>query len=177
MKRLLLLLLISPILTFAQKKVENEFGKIVNDTLFLNNGAKFIVGEKVKLGYGVNSRKEFEFIYTSPLGLAGKVNLGNTWAGHSFVIKGFKNMGMKKTGHKFYLILGGGNITNYWCDVVPAIDHKEIVVAGINDKDGDYGGSETSIADELKKLKNLLDDGAITNDEYESQKKKLLDKN
>lgn len=36
--------------------------------------------------------------------------------------------------------------------------------------------SETkgSVADELKKLKNLLDSGAITQEEYDAQKKKLL---
>jgi hypothetical protein len=31
------------------------------------------------------------------------------------------------------------------------------------------------VADEIEKLKKLLDSGAITKDEYESQKKKLLD--
>jgi hypothetical protein len=35
---------------------------------------------------------------------------------------------------------------------------------------------QTSVADELKKLKALLDDGTLTQEEYDAQKKKLLEK-
>ena len=38
------------------------------------------------------------------------------------------------------------------------------------------GNSEISVADELKKLKDLMDDGILTNQEFEDQKKKLLNK-
>jgi len=34
--------------------------------------------------------------------------------------------------------------------------------------------SETSVADEIKKFKDLLDSGAITEEEFENTKKKLL---
>jgi hypothetical protein len=34
--------------------------------------------------------------------------------------------------------------------------------------------AESSIADEIKKLKEILDEGAITQEEYDAQKKKLL---
>ena len=34
-----------------------------------------------------------------------------------------------------------------------------------------------SIADEILKLKKLLDDGVLTKEEFETQKKKILEKN
>jgi len=36
------------------------------------------------------------------------------------------------------------------------------------------GGGETSVADELKKFKGLLDDGIISQEEFDEQKKKLM---
>lgn len=36
------------------------------------------------------------------------------------------------------------------------------------------GGGQTSVADELKKMKGLLDDGIISQEEFDEQKKKLM---
>jgi hypothetical protein len=158
----------------------NDFGRLSGDTLILNNGAKFIEGEKIHTGVGSNGSKGFEFIYTSPMSISGIIKLGSGWSNSTMVIKGFKNYGRKKTGYKFYIILGGGNIVNYWCDITPAIDNGEVIVEGVNDKatlnKKNSSGSEISVADELAKLKKLYDDGTLTKDEYETQKKKLLDK-
>ncbi|MBD2705507.1 SHOCT domain-containing protein [Spirosoma sp. BT702] len=63
-------------------------------------------------------------------------------------------------------------------EIIPAIEFGE--VTAINDepvgpvKQESKPATTASVADELLKLKQLLDAGAITKDEYESQKKKLL---
>ena len=87
--------------------------------------------------------------------------------------------GSKKQGKKFYIVLGGGNIANYWCDIVPAMEQKEVIVKGINDpsspaNSGAAAATTPSLADELKKLKDLHDAKALTDKEYEAAKKKLL---
>lgn len=158
---------------------ENEDGKIVKDTLLLKSGAKFAIGEKIQLGYGSNASKGFEFIYVSPYSWAGAgQKLPSNWAKLTLVIKKFEFAGSKKQGKKFYIVLGGGNIANYWCDIVPAMEQKEVIVKGINDaavsNTTAAPASTPSLADELKKLKDLHDAKAITDKEYEAAKKKLL---
>lgn len=177
MKRLLLIVafLALSIRGFCQ---ENDFGKIVKDTLLLNNGAKFIVGQKLKLGYGSSANKNFEFIHLSPWSLAGPEKLKSQWANYEMTIKGFKLEGTKKTGKNFIIVLGGGNLSPYWCEVEAAMDNGEVIVEGVNDKKtlsrAAAPAAYSSPADELKKLKGLLDAGAITQGEYDSTKKKIL---
>lgn len=173
-----LITIISVFNVFAQ---QNDEGKVINDTLFLNNGAKFVKGEKVQLGYGSNAFKDFEFVYLSPLSIAGKQKLPSSWGNKTMVIKRFELWGTKRTGKQFYLILGGGNLSPYWADIKSAMDNGEIIVMGINDKEtisrkNSPAAAPASIADEITKLKKLYDDGTLTKEEYEAQKKKLLDK-
>lgn len=172
MKRIAFLLLL-PIYLFSQ---QNEQGRIDHDTLFLANGAKFVVGDKVHLGYGSNSHKGFEFIHLSPWSIAGPQPLGPTWANHEMTIKKFNFEGTKKQGKIFYLILAGGNLSPYWCEITAAMDNGEIVVAGVNDKKtlAAAGAPKVDVADELAKLNKLFKDSILTKEEYEIQKKKLL---
>jgi len=157
---------------FAQESPE---GRIVKDTLFLTSGAKFVIGDKVKLGYGSNPRKDFQFITLSPWSIAGPVPLGSAWNGLNMTVKDFKFEGTKRQGKKFYLVMKGGNLSPYWADIVAAVEQKEIVVPGVNDKSaGQAIGSATSLADELAKLKKLYNDSTLTKDEYEAAKKKLI---
>jgi len=88
-------------------------------------------------------------------------------------VKDFKFEGTKHQGKKFYL--KGGNLSPYWADVVAAVEQKEIVVPGVNDKSaGQVTASVTSLADELAKLKKLYTDSTLTKEEYEAAKKKLI---
>lgn len=70
---------------------------------------------------------------------------------------------------------------NYLADIEMGIESEEIVA--INSRT--FGKAQTasvttapasSKADELKKLKELLDSGALTQKEYDAEKKKILDK-
>lgn len=174
MKKVLAIILFSPLLCLGQ---ENEKGKLSGDTLSLKNGAKFYVGQKMKIGFGAGANKNFEFIYLSPWSIAGPQKLGSAWANHEMLIKSFKFEGTKKTGKSFYIVLGGGNLSPYWCEIASAMETGEVVVAGVNDRQTLAGpAATTSPADELKKLKDLYDSGALTKDEYDSAKKKVIAK-
>ncbi len=166
MKTLLLFLLL-PVLCKAQKNLDS-------DTLKLTSGYQFVKGDDLNLGVGSNaSTKGFNFIYTSPVSMmASKIELGAGWAGMKMKIDGFKLYHGKKTGDKYYIVLRGGNIVKYWCDIEPAIQAKEVIVTGNEDRPTPSG----SVADKLKKLKDLLDSGALTQDEYDAAKKKLIEK-
>lgn len=162
-------------------KNKNDYAYTIGDTLFMNDGNRFVVGENLKLGYGSNPRKDFQFINISPASwatiMAGPkiVSLGSGWANLEMTIKDFKLWGTKKQGKKWYIILGGGNIANYACEIREALDFGEVRTA-LNDskKQNNTNNSDLSIADELKKLKELLDSGIITQEEFDAQKAKLL---
>jgi hypothetical protein len=175
MKKAVLLFTTAVITLYAQsQEKEFQFGKLTKDTLFLKNGAKFGIGQKVQLGYGSTANKDFEFVHLSPWSIAGPLKLGSGWANMTMVVKEFKTYQSKKLGEKVYLVLKGGNLSPYWCDIIAAIDQKEVIVDGINNAKTEVK-SQLSLADELKKLKDLYDSGAITKEEYEAAKKKLLE--
>lgn len=53
---------------------------------------------------------------------------------------------------------------------------SEFLRMKINEPKATPASATTSLADELKKLKDLLDAGALTQEEYDAAKKKLLEK-
>ncbi len=151
--------------------------RISHDTLYLANGLTFVVGDDLHFGLGSNAAtKGFNFVYTSPMSLSGQLFLDAGWAGRKMKIKNFKKLGTRRTGDKFYIILGGGNIVNYWCEIDQALSQGEVVDDRIQ-KDPTpvvTVNQPTSVADEIAKLKKLYDDGVLTKEEFEAQKKKLL---
>lgn len=112
-----------PLFSFAQIHIEK-------DTLFINDSVKIVKGQSITLGEGSNMEsRDFNFIYTKPSLLdTHPLKLGATWYGRRMLVKDIKVYKSKRTGDKYYLILGGGNIVNYMCDIVPAIKMKEIVL-------------------------------------------------
>lgn len=166
-------LLLCFILSFS---IISAFGQQLDDTSYTaRNGMKFIIGEDLKLGQGSNFNKDFVFIYTNPNSLAGQIFLISGFAGYSFRIKDIKTFGSQRIGEKVFLVCKSGGPMNYWVDVESAIQSGEIFVPD-KFQDKKVIKNETGIADELRKLKGLFDEGILTKEEYEAQKKKLLEK-
>ncbi|MGZ3820985.1 MAG: SHOCT domain-containing protein, partial [Mucilaginibacter sp.] len=69
---------------------------------------------------------------------------------------------------------GGGNITNYTLTIDDAIQACEVVPCANNTPTTTVIQQSDDKFDKLKKLKALLDSGAISQSEYNEQKKKLL---
>lgn len=174
---------------------DSTLPKIVNDTLFTTSGYKIVEGQEIKIGTGAMPDGDFKFIrrnsaslfnYTSNNGYQNQANAANAFprsqAGLKYKIKSVEKRGNKKRGYVYYAKIGAGLI-NYEIDVENAISSGEL-----NVPDDFKPKSKTtavvvevkqqvSIADELIKLKKLYDDGVLTKEEYEAQKKKLLEKN
>lgn len=179
MKKLLTYLLVLPLYAGAQ----TELPTIVDDTLITTSGFRAVAGTDIKLGVGTLPNGDFKYITESSLSIMSLNEpsrrppaLGRKLSGHLFRIKKFRKEGSKKRGFTYYLILGGGNLVNYECDVENAIASGELVVPEEFRPKLSQGDPTTSPADELKKLKGLLDAGAITQNEYDSAKKKILAK-
>ena len=138
-----------------------------------SNGVTYKPGDFVELGMGSGHNGSFVFITMGGWAAAnGNVSgIGSGYA-HGRVdikkIKAYKQKGKEV----IYFTVGGGNISNYnlkieaaieACEVLPCENEKEVSV------DNSY--------DELIKLKSLLDQGIITQEEFDREKAEILDKN
>ena len=147
-----------------------------------SNGITYHIGDTIKLGRGSATNGDFRFLqmggwaavagYNSNAG-SSQFNIGKSYSGLNVILRKIKEQRFKGAT-KITFVVGGGNITNYnlmiedaiaTCEIADCIEKVQKVEI-IN---------QSSRLDELKKLKELLDAGAITKDEYEVEKRKLLD--
>jgi hypothetical protein len=137
-------------------------------------------GDTVKLGLGSAPNGTFLYLQMGGWGAImnydsnkgpNQLNIGRGYANTAVIIKKIKS-GRISGVEKHWFVVGGGNITNYnlfideaiqACEVVPCQPPNTMEQRPAEDK-----------FDKLKKLKALLDDGAITQAEYDDQKKKIL---
>ena len=116
-------------------------------------------------------------------------------SGREFVITNLKASGSKKVGYTFLPVIAEpiGNSDKlklgqerYYIDYENAVNSGELIYAGkqtvgknptsVEVKVVQEGSKSISIPDELAKLKKLYDSGALSKEEYDVAKKKLLDK-
>ncbi len=137
-----------------------------------SNGITYHVKDTVKLGRGSNPNGSFNYLQLggwSAVISGGYSNIGKGYANTGVTIKSIKT-GKMKGIEVTYFIVGGGNISNYMLQIEQAIQTCEVIPCTAQ--------NNTNIVpdkfDQLKKLKALFDSGAITQAEYDEQKKKLL---
>lgn len=97
-----------------------------SDSVVASNGVTYKKGQDITLGTGSAADKSFVYVYTAP-GFTESIKLPPVWADLKMRIKGVRYIGSKKRGFKAILILGGGNIVNYWMDLEPAIRSGELL--------------------------------------------------
>lgn len=166
------------------------------DTVWLSDAVRFIVGHDVRVGSGSTDDGSFKYIrissaswthFSSSDGANSRaaneaISLPVTFSGLKMHIKKLRVVGNKKRGYVIYLVLGGGTLTNYECDIVQAVKYGEIDCKNCESMRKSKINTTTiinngqSTADELAKLKKLKDDGVLTEDEFQIQKAKLLSK-
>lgn len=196
MKKILILL---PALLFITKSYSQEsdstFPRVVKDTLFTTSGYKIIVGQDISLGTGSTPDGDFKFVRRNSSGFGtmmvmtnnngynkSELSLPRNMAGHKGKVVKIVTRGNKKIGKTYepLITLGSGR---WEIDVDNAIATGEIVVPDEFKPKPKVATTivevktQISVADELTKLKKLLDDGVLTQEEYDAQKKKLLEKN
>ena len=141
-------------------------------------------GDTLQLGRGSMPDKRFAFVYESLTSFTSSANgqknyLTSAMAGQRVFLKELFEYGTKRTGYTMIAKVGTGNIVNYWVEIENALESGELSMPtqfkGNSQAPGSSSGTG-SVADELKKLKELLDAGALTQAEFDAQKKKLLNR-
>jgi hypothetical protein len=203
MKKLLLpLFLMCTVFVSAQEPDRPEYAVMKGTELttyvqkngyVTTSGFTVKAGDELILGKGTLPNKFFAFIYQSPVGYftetsldaSNRKSLISTFAGKKVKVKRLQSYGTRRTGFNVVAVVGAGDIVNYWIELDQAIDAGEIVVPepyasklDINKKNAPVviQQNSVSVADEIKKLKDLYDSGVLTKDEYDKEKKKLLAK-
>lgn len=144
------------------------------------NGLTYTIGDTVKLGRGSAPNGSFNYMQMSGIGalLAHKqqrsdqLNIDKTFANTATVIKKMKSVQINGIQKVTFVVDGNGPVNFNLaiddaiqaCEVIPCKDQATIPTAN----------TATGVADEIAKLKKLLDSGALTQAEYDAQKKKLL---
>ena len=135
-----------------------------------SNGKLYEIGDKIKLSRGSGQNGNFVYLTLGGLGLRGlSTQLDHTYTGSTCTLKKIKTT--KDT--RIIFIVGNGGLSNFELSIEDAIVTCEIVDCKKDLPPATIVNTPSKF-DELKKLKELLDAGAITEQEYESEKEKLL---
>jgi hypothetical protein len=152
-----------------------------------SNGITYKPGDTIILGRGSNANGDFRYLilggFAQSLYALGDeivrsetLQIGSMYSGLGVVIKKIKTVKLKGIS-KVYFVVGGGNITNYWLYIEDAIATCEVRDCKEPEKTQSIQViNQSDKFDQLKKLKDLLDSGILTEEEYQIEKKKLLDK-
>ena len=179
--------------SIANYQLNNSYPKLVNDSLVTSTGYKVGEGQFVKFGLGTMPDGSFKFVRISSKSVwsySGGANSNNLntanalppmFRGSTAEVHSIEKRGSRKFGYVRVLLLKIGAIQRYECDLENAVLSGEIEVAEeFKPKTKQQvivvEQKQTSVADELVKIKKLYDDGILTKEEYEAAKKKLLEK-
>lgn len=130
-----------------------------------SNGVTYRLGDNIKMGRG--SGNNGDFVYLRMGGLNAQEVLHRNHSGRGVTLKKIKtvNIGGQE---KIVFTVGGGNIVNYYLHIEDAIAMCEVEACN---------HPSTEVPDKfqkLKELKELLDSGGVTQEEYDKEKQKIL---
>ena len=180
MKNLILILLL-PIAAGAQVRFEN-------DTLYSSSGFKIYKGLELNIGAGSTPDGDFKFIRRNSTGFGAvmattnnnaynkdQFSLQRSYAGHKGPVVKIVQRGTKKTGYVYEPLISLVGGVRYEIDVDNAIASGELNVPDEFKTHSNQAVATTlSIPEQLEKLNKLYKDSVLTKEEYEAQKKKIL---
>ena len=143
-----------------------------------SNGRTYHVGDTLKIGMGSTADGNFKYIQVTPPPFFPPRPNGNGMSARkdfsmsSAVIRKIKTASQITGSDKVVFTVKAGGIGTYDVWIAEAIAACEVTPC--SSSTGNTASTGGSVADELLKLKKLLDSGAITQAEFNAQKKKLL---
>jgi hypothetical protein len=135
-------------------------------------GTTIHVGDTLRFGRGQREDGGFKYAIIPPNILTAEGSpLPVSWSNKKAVVKDIKDLTSKKGLNRIILVVFKAGVYNARLDADAAEDSGELVTKFNQKKATPTSGG---VADELIKLKSLLDAGTITQAEFDAQKAKLL---
>ncbi len=178
MKKIILLFVLFSCIGYAQ---ENSFdGK----TLSLKDGGSITIDEDLKIGKGTKDNGSFRYIEVNSGSMMRSYvqdadAMSSSYNDLKAKIIRIEERGNKRSGKKWYAVIGVGGTRRYQVDIENALVAGEIIVEGSFLGKNNGGVSENNSylkADELIKIKSLKDEGIITEEEFNKLKAEILSK-
>lgn len=173
MNKLLLTLLLFPLLSTAQKTVP----RFENDTLYTTSGFKIYKGQTLRFGKGSYKNRYYRFINIKSGAMDRQLPTSTMF------VKEVKNFGISVFYNGYIDITGTITFkdgTKSYLDIHVAFDRaiendpKLISELAVPDEFRNKPGGNKS--DEIMKLYKQYAEGDLTEEEYEEQKKKILER-
>lgn len=143
------------------------------DSYTASNGVTYTEGDTIKLGLG--SGLNGQFVHLKIGGWAvfagAESTVGTGYSNTGVVLKKIKHKKIKGVKKPVFTV-GAGDITNYRLDIESAIQTCEVIPCNSSKKVVKV--EKTGKYDKLAKIKKLLDQGILTQEEYEIEKDKIL---
>lgn len=152
-----------------------------------SNGITYKIGDTIRLKKGAYNKGKFiafdTFGYASVLTTSKQYRLPAKFQGRTAIIKTIENIVDLENNKKIarFRVKINGAMGKITLDIELAILHCEIenckrVESTTEESVTNKETSVTDKYDQLKKLKELLDEGILTEEEFLAEKKKILDK-
>ena len=142
-----------------------------------SNGITYQEGDTIKLSRGSAPNGDFLYIQAGSLGMSmnsDRENLTRSFSGSNAVVK--KVMSYRHNGADIvYLVVGVGLVTHYWLFIENAIATCEIPPCGNSSSAGTVQAPDKY--DQLKKAKELLDQGILTRTSMKRKKQNFFPNN
>lgn len=184
MKRLFILLLLLSTITYAQERpdydqlTKSEIEQhLLQEGYVSQTGWVLREGQELTLGSGTMPNKYFAFIYETPGNRndPDRQRLTSFSNGKKAIVKSLLVKGTRRAGYQIIARIGVGTLTNYWVELDNAIESGEVAVPEpYASRLKTSAVPSYSVADEIRKLKTLMDEGVLSREEFETQKRKLL---
>ena len=126
----------------------------------------YTIGEEITIGEPSGKLGTYKYITTAMQIAAGGAGLTSHQVGKKTIIKNLKLTGMKKSGFAVQVVANMAGIGLMYIDFENAIASGEIVGLGM---------TSDKALEELKKAKDKLDLGIITQEEYDKIKAELME--
>ena len=162
------LLLFSGVLALGSLSAKAQIpGRVLPDGYISKAGTPVHKGDSIHFALGQREDGSFKYAEITPnLMLPSGMSLSKSWANHAAVVKEVRGLGSTH----IVVFKAGAYAARLDFDAAEAV--AEITTKNNQKKATPAGGGV--VADELLKLKGLLDSGVITQAEFDTQKARLL---
>ena len=177
MKKLILVFLLSPIIVKAQK----DLPRFENDTLYTTSGYKIHKGQILKLSNGTADNGKFRFI---KLENGGEHLLNSVYQNTSIQVIRIYDYKISGLGNHYIGVYGimtrrDGSKNKIGIDINfdRAIENFEGLPSELVVPEEFRNNKVVGVIEEIERLFKLYKEGALTKEEYEALKKKVIEKN